>query len=180
MLTLVLVALSVGLDNFGAATAIGVAGVDGVLRLRVVVIFGTFEAAMPIAGLLLGDSVSHDLGGAAQPVGGALLASVGVYAVVSQLIGAKRPHPERQLSVRSLIVIAAALSIDNLVIGFSLGSTHVSILAAAVTIGVVSVILSLLGLELGRRLGQRVGQRSELVGGAMLIAVGVAVGTGLL
>jgi len=44
----------------------------------------------------------------------------------------------------------------------------------------VSVGLSLLGLEIGSRLGRHLGLRSELVGGIVLIAVGAAVGTGLL
>ena len=92
---------------------------------------------MQFAAFFLGNSVAHDLGGAAQPIGGALLAAVGVYAVVSQLVSSTRRRPTGQLSMRSLVVIAAAPSVDNLVIGFSLGSTHVNVLAAVVTIAVV-------------------------------------------
>lgn len=180
MFTLVLVALSVGLDNFGAATAIGVSGVDRVLRLRIAVIFGAFEAGMPIAGVFLGHSVARELGDAAKPFAGALLGLVGAFAVISHAMGSHQRNRAQGRDVRSLLVIGAALSIDNLVIGFSLGSTRVNVAVAALTIGVVSVALSLLGLEVGRRLGERVGQRSELVGGAMLILIGVAVGTGLL
>jgi len=69
------VVASVGLDNFGAATAMGVSGVDRYLRLRIVVIFGVFEAAMPLVGLLLGDSVAHDLGGKAKDLCSALRVS---------------------------------------------------------------------------------------------------------
>ncbi len=47
MLTLLLVAGSVGADNFAAAVAIGLAGVDRHLRLRIAVVFGLFEAGMP-------------------------------------------------------------------------------------------------------------------------------------
>ncbi len=43
------------------ATAVGVSGAEGALGLRVVVIFGVFWAAMPAAGLLLGQSVASDL-----------------------------------------------------------------------------------------------------------------------
>jgi manganese efflux pump family protein len=46
-------------------------------------------------------------------------------------------------------------------------------------IAVVSVGLSLLGLELGARLGARVEHRSELLSGIVLIAVGLAILTGL-
>ena len=45
---------------------------------------------------------------------------------------------------------------------------------------VVSVGLSLLGLELGSRLGSRVGEWSEEIGGAVLILVGIAIGAGLI
>ena len=58
MVGLVLVAVSVGLSNFAAAIGIGVSGVDARTRLRVGVIFGLFETAMPILGLLLGRSLA--------------------------------------------------------------------------------------------------------------------------
>jgi putative Mn2+ efflux pump MntP len=178
--TLLLVALSVGLDNFGAATAIGVAGVDRTLRIRIAVVFGTFEAAMPVLGILLGNSVAHELGGSAKPFGGTLLGLVGAYAVVTDLVGTREPGKSATPSLRGLVLIGAALSVDNLVIGFALGASHTNLAVAALTIGTVSVALSLLGLEIGSRLGGRLGDRSELVGGIVLIAVGVAVGTGLL
>jgi hypothetical protein len=50
------VALSLGLSNFTAAIGLGVAGVDVGTRLRVGLIFGVFEAGMPMLGLLLGHS----------------------------------------------------------------------------------------------------------------------------
>ena len=54
MLALLLVAASLGLSNFAAAIGIGVSGVSARTRLEVGVIFGLFEAGMPIAGLALG------------------------------------------------------------------------------------------------------------------------------
>jgi putative Mn2+ efflux pump MntP len=180
VLALLLVAVSVGLDNFGASTAIGVSGVDRNLRLRVVIIFGFFEAAMPIVGLLLGRSLVQYLGSAAKPLGGGLLVLAGVYTIATELVGADQSSESPDPSLKRLVLIGAALSIDNLVIGFALGAYHVNLAIAAVVIAVISVGLSLLGLEVGRRLGERLGQRAELAGGAVLILVGIAIGTGLL
>jgi len=180
VLALFLVAISVGLDNFGASTAIGMSGVDRSLRLRVTLIFGAFEAAMPVLGLELGHSLARDLGTGAKPIGGALLGLVGTYAILSELLGERDTAAGRERNVKRLVLIGAALSIDNLVIGFALGAYHVNIVVAALTIAAVSVALSLLGLEIGSHLGERLGPRSELVGGAVLILVGVAIGTGLL
>lgn len=164
----------------GASAAIGVSGVDRSLRIRVGLIFGLFEAATPLVGLFLGRSLAHHLGSAANPVGGALLGLVGAYAIVTELAFERQTGSDTKPSLKRLILLGAALSIDNLVIGFALGAASVNLIAAAILIGVVSVSLSLLGLEIGSRLSGYLGQRSELVGGAVLVLVGVAVGTGLL
>jgi manganese efflux pump family protein len=180
VLALILVAASVGLDNFGAATAIGVSGVDGHLRLRIAIIFGAFEGTMPVLGLLLGHSVSHDLGGSTKLIAGAVLCLAGAYTVVSELVGSRPEADHENQSTRRLIVLGAALSIDNTAIGFALGAYRVTVLIAALVIAAVSVALTLTGLEVGNRLGERLGQRSELIGGLVLIGVGLAVGTGVL
>jgi manganese efflux pump family protein len=180
VLAVFLVALSVGLDNFGAATAIGVSGIDGRLRLRIALIFGVFEAAMPVLGLLLGNSVAHDFGSWTKVMAGSVLGLAGVYAMVSALRRENAQQKELQSSTGQIVVLGAALSIDNVAVGFALGAYHVNILVTALVIASVSVALTLVGLEIGTRLGQRLGARSELVGGAALILVGAAVGTGLL
>jgi manganese efflux pump family protein len=77
-------------------------------------------------------------------------------------------------------VSGAALSIDNLVVGFALGTRKVPLVAAAATIAVVGVGMPLVGLELGDRLGGLAEKWSEEIGGVMLILVGVAMAVRLL
>ncbi len=79
-----------------------------------------------------------------------------------------------------LLITGVALSIDNLAVGFAMGTYPVSLILAAIIIGVVSVGMSLLGLELGRVLGYTLGQRGELLGGIVLIIVGIAISAQLL
>ena len=79
-----------------------------------------------------------------------------------------------------LLVTGAALSIDNLAVGFALGTFHLNLVVAAIVIGAVSVTLSLIGLELGSRIGTRTGERGELIGGLVLIGVGAVIAAGLL
>jgi putative Mn2+ efflux pump MntP len=75
---------------------------------------------------------------------------------------------------------AAALSIDNLIVGFALGVRQVPILVAAAIIAFVSVAMAVVGLQLGDRLGERFESLSEEVGGAVLALVGVALAAGVL
>jgi len=184
VLALVLVAVSLGLSNFAAAIGIGVSGIDARTRLRVGVVFGLFETGMPIIGLVLGRSLATTLGHAAHWIGAALLIATGGYAVIQAIRSpARHDGPATAtpagLQTGRLLVTGAALSIDNLAVGFALGTFHVSLALAAIVIGVISVALSLIGLELGSRIGARAGDRGELIGGLVLIGVGIAVASGV-
>jgi manganese efflux pump family protein len=181
VLALALVAVSLGLSNFAAAIGIGISGTSARTRLKVGLIFGLFETGMPIAGLALGHGLAQALGHSARWISAGLLIATGAWTLV-QAVRADReatPSLDAQRSAR-LIVTGLALSVDNLAVGFALGTFHVSLAVAAVTIGAVSVALSLLGLELGAQIGARAGQRGELLGALVLIAVGAALAAGLL
>jgi putative Mn2+ efflux pump MntP len=185
MLALLLVAVSLGLSNFAASVGIGAGGVDTRMRLRVGLVFGFFETAMPIAGLLAGRGVASALGPAAQWLGGALLIAAGVYSLIQARLASGDEDDDAAARQRlgRLLVTGLALSIDNLAVGFALGAVHVSLPVAVVVIGAVSVTLSLLGLELGHRISVRLGSsasRGEVLGGLVLIGVGIAVACGAL
>jgi putative Mn2+ efflux pump MntP len=175
---IILVAAALGLSNFAAAIGIGLSGVDGRLRIRIAIIFGFFEAAMPLLGLLVGHRVAGSVGSAASYLGGGLLIATGLYAVVQARLRAS--EVARPTNTGKLILTGAALSIDNLVVGFALGTYKVALVEAAIVIAVVSVGMSLIGLEVGRRLGHSVEQWSAELGGAVLVLVGILIATGVL
>lgn len=177
---LLLVSVSVGLSNFAGSIGIGLSGINARTRLRVGIAFGLFEALMPIAGLLLGHAVAGYLGSIAKYVGSAILVLTGAYTIwQGRRVSSEQQGPV-ELQTHRLLVMALALSIDNLAVGFALAVYKINIVLAAVTMGVISVAMSLLGLELGSRLGARVEAWSEELGGAVLILVGIAIAVGLL
>jgi manganese efflux pump family protein len=185
MTALFLVAISLGLSNFAAAVGMGVTGIDARTRWRVGLIFGLFEAGMPVVGLLLGHRLADTLGHAAHWIGAGLLIATGLYALIQaarDMSSKETDEPEAPTgqSTGRLLITGLALSIDNLAVGFALGAEHVSVPLAAIVIGVVSVGLSLLGLELGDRIGTRIGDRGELISGIVLIGVGIAIAAGVI
>jgi len=205
VLALLLVAAALGMSNLAASIAIGVSGVDARTRLRVGLVFGVFEAGMPLVGLLIGEQLAASLGHEARWVGGGLLSAVGFYTLVSATraaavtgapateaattgaattgeatTGAAATAAVRPPGVYRLLVSGLALSVDNLVVGFALGTYRTSIVLALIVIGAVSLTMSLIGLELGAGIGRWAGRRGEQLAGVMLIAVGVAVASGAL
>jgi putative Mn2+ efflux pump MntP len=182
LLSLLLVSVSVGLSNFAGAIGIGLSGINARTRIRVGLAFGFFEAFMPVLGLLLGEAVAGFFGHYGKYVAGAVLVLTGAYTIIQARMtaveqGSRMP---RSLRMQSLLVTALALSLDNLAVGFALAVYHVDIVLAAVTFGVVSILMSLIGLELGHRVGTRVEAWSEEIGGAVLILVGIAIAVGVL
>jgi putative Mn2+ efflux pump MntP len=182
VLALILVSLSLGLSNFAAAIGMGISGTSAAARLRVGLVFGVFEAGMPVAGLALGRGLAHALGGAARWISAGLLIATGAWTLIQAVRADHGAVPEAagHGTTGRLVLTGLALSVDNLAVGFALGAFHVSLAAAVAVIGAVSVILSLAGLELGARIGARTGRRGELAGGLILIAVGAAVAAGLI
>ena len=82
MLALLLLAVALGLSNFAAAIGIGVSGVRGRDRVRIAVVFGVFEAGMPVLGVVLGQGLASSLGHVARWLGGAALIVIGVTGLV--------------------------------------------------------------------------------------------------
>jgi putative Mn2+ efflux pump MntP len=179
VLSVVFVALALGLSNFAVAIGIGLSGVDRALRWRVGVVFGAFEAGMPIVGLLVGQHVAGTFGSASHLVAGLLLIATGAYTLYQAHRAGDEPSAPTHRTA-TLIPTGLALSIDNLVVGFALGTRDVPLPLAVAVIATVSVAMSLAGLELGARLGTRVERHSDQIGGAILVAVGIAITIGLL
>ena len=182
MIALLIVAAAVGLSNFGAAIGIGVSGAGGATRIRVAVVFGAFEAGMPLLGLALGRGLASGLGQLTHWLGAAVLITIGTASLVYAWRGRNRGRgrEEGQWRAGRLLVSGLALSLDNLAVGFAIGTYHVNLAVAAVVFGVVSVAMSLVGLELGNTIGAAAGDRSELIAGALLVAVGAAMAAGAL
>lgn len=125
---------------------------------------------MPLLGLAVGRQVATALGSMSTYLGGGLLIATGSYT----LLQARRHSSDRGpvgTQLGRLVLTGAALGIDNLVVGFALGTHKVSLVLAAVVIAVISVAMSLIGLELGRQLGGIVEKWTEEISGGVLISL---------
>ena len=193
VVALLLAAVAVGLSNLAAAIGIGVTGVNARIRLQVGLVYGVFEAGMPIVGLLIGQRFATDMDKAVRWPGAILLMIVGAQGMVRSIRESRRTTPKAKPGsgvsgvlanssprLGRLLASGLVLSMDNLVVGFALGTYGVSVAAGAILIGSISVAMSLVGLELGGLLGRWAGARSEQMSGLILILVGAAIAGGAL
>jgi manganese efflux pump family protein len=146
-------------------------------RWRIVAVFAVFEFTVPLLGLLAGQSLAGVLADSGRWVGAALLAGLGLLAMRPDGVDDVR-LAARVTTIGGLVVLAAGLSLDNLLVGFGLGFGDVSPLLVAAVIAAFAAVFTLLGLELGAAGRRHWERRAQIASGAALVAVAVAVGAG--
>jgi putative Mn2+ efflux pump MntP len=178
MVALLVVAAALGLNNFGAAIAIGVSGVDRRTEIKVATVFGLCDVVMPAIGMLIGTGLAGPLGSAARWAGAGILFVTAVWGLVEALRGGE-DAPQIWHGWR-LLVSGAALSLDDLAVGLALGTVRYPIVLAVTLFGLMSFVMSIIGLKLGGKLGKAAGEHGEVVGAIVLIGISGAMAMGWL
>lgn len=178
MVEVFLIAVSLALDAFAVSVSSGIAipGFGWKQAVKMGLWFGTFQFAMPLAGWLLGSSVSGYIEAVDHWVAFGLLALIGGRMAWGAVRGGgDEEEAPADLSAKRLCLLAIATSIDALAVGVSMAFMRVDVLFSAIIIGIVAFVLSVVGGLAGRRLGSLFQQRAELVGGLVLIGIGIKI-----
>lgn len=176
--TLLLVALGVSADAFAVALGKGLhirrLGVRDAAAIALS--FGGFQALMPLIGWFVGVRLQGYITEVDHWVAFGLLALIGGKMLHEALTAGPDDEPdEDHVGVRELLVLSVATSIDALAVGVSLAFLDVSILGAAALIGVVTAVVSLVGVVVGHRAGLRFRGPAEIAGGVVLILIGLRI-----
>lgn len=149
--------------------------------LRMAVLFGLFQAAMPLIGWLGIAYFSHYLEAVDHWIAFGLLTFVGGKMIKESFDDDDEHHSFNPLLLRTQLLLAIATSIDALAIGISMaciGYDRLTQLTVPLAmIGAASLLLSLLGYWLGVRFGRVIARRlkPELLGGLVLVFIAVKV-----
>ena len=173
---LFLIALSLAMDAFAVSVGKGLS-VKRVLprhALSAGLWFGGFQALMPIIGYFLGCSLAHIVERVDHWLAFGLLVFIGLNMIHEAISGDDEGH-DSDFSSRKMLVMAIATSIDALTVGVSMAFLNVDIWGAATVIGVVTFVLSAMGVSLGNRFGAKVGSKAGVLGGAVLICLGIKI-----
>ena len=169
MIEALLLALALAMDAFAVALVQGARVRPGAIpTLAIALAFGAAQGLMALIGWGLGEAVIAYIEAFDHWIAFALLAFIGV-----QMIRADE-HDEaaRPLVGFGLFAAAIATSIDALAAGITLPTLTAPPLLAAGMIALVTLILSLGGVQVGRIAGERYGRPAEVLGGVVLIALG--------
>jgi putative Mn2+ efflux pump MntP len=183
------IAAGLGMDAMSVSAAVGVRWHGPRQKFRLAWHMGLFQFLMPILGWLAGKQLAKLLRTVGSYVGAALVFAIGakmLYEALKSRPGAVAEETEqlveKELHVRprdptrgwSLIALSVATSIDALVAGVSLGLKGTDIWQASILIGLVAGLMALTGVAIGKRAGEAFGKYAEILGAAVLMALGVS------
>lgn len=173
---LVVLAFALAMDAVAVSLAEG-------LRLRrpswrdavlMAVMFGLFQALMPVLGWLLAFQAADAVSAATPWIAFVLLAVIGAK-MVRESFDDDEDHTTPVVTVRSVLPLAIATSIDAAAVGVTFGVLEVDVAPAVTLIGVVTFALSLAAVFVGARVGQRLGRWATLTGGVILVVIGLRI-----
>lgn len=173
MLAALLLALALAMDAFAVALTQGarfrpsLAGGTAIAGT-----FGLFQGVMPLIGWGIGAVAFAYIAAVDHWIAFGLLAFLGVRMLGGHVGEEEASHA---LTGKALLVAGVATSVDALAAGITLPTLEVAPLVTGLVIGVVTLVLSGLGVVLGRMAGDAIGAWAERIGGVILIALGVKI-----
>lgn len=135
--------------------------------------FGFFQGTMPLIGYFVGVQFSSSIKALDHWIAFVLLGLIGL-----NMIKESRSNEEPvscDLYPKEMILLSLATSIDALAVGVSFAFLQVNIIPAVSFIGIITFILSIIGVKVGCVFGMKYKSKAELAGGLILIIMGARI-----
>lgn len=133
--------------------------------------FGVFQALMPLIGYFLGMTFESIVITFDHWVAFALLTLIGG-GMIKESFDDEDDKKNDKVDFKTMVVLAIATSIDALAIGITFAFFDVNIVLAVSIIGIITFIISVLGVKIGNRFGDKYQNKAQLMGGIILVLLG--------
>ena len=181
LIELFFLAVGLSMDAFAVAVCKGLSMRKVTLNNAGIVglYFGGFQAGMPLIGYFLGLQFKDYIMSIDHWIAFGLLVYLGIRMIQESLDKDDDVEPiqseKELLSFKNMSILAIATSIDALAVGITLAFLQVDIIPAVTFIGIITFILSMVGVKIGNVFGIKYKSKAEFVGGAILILMGIKI-----
>lgn len=136
--------------------------------------FGGFQALMPFLGWLLGIQFQSFITSVDHWIAFILLGIIGLN-MIKESRSQEEECPDASFGPKAMLPLAVATSIDALAVGVTFAFLDVQIAPAVSFIGVITFLLSAVGVKIGNVFGLKYKSKAELFGGIVLVAMGLKI-----
>ena len=173
MITL-LIGLTLSLDAFSIAVLKGFVRckIDFKYIFIIASYFGLFQAFMPFLGYLIGDKLYDTISLYDHYIILFILSFIGINMCLNSF---KENTVNDKINFKEMIGLAIATSIDAFTVGITYSFFKINIYLTCILIGVITFIISSLGVIIGHKIGSKFNIKVEFIGGIFLILLGLKI-----
>ena len=176
------IALGLSMDAFAVSLTSGmmVKKLRTSYAAKLAILFGLFQMVMPIIGWLAGVGFSDKVAAIDKYIAFILLTFIGVKMLVETYKdqkSEKSADKAEEQSLKVIIGLAIATSIDALAVGVTFACTGVTIFSTVIAycsiIGIITFIMCFAGTYLGKKFGGKLADKAGYLGGTILVLMGL-------
>lgn len=175
-LEILLIGIGLAMDCFAVSIScsLGKCKIGTSQAFRIAFFFGLFQALMPVIGWLLGLSFKNLISDFDHWIAFGILSAIGIKMIIETF----RKENEKTLQITRiwvLLSLSLATSIDAMIVGISFAFLELNLLLTIGIIGIVTFLISLLGIYIGNKFTFITAKKAEIIGGLVLIGIGAKI-----
>lgn len=176
LLEIIVIGLGLAMDSFAVSVCKGLSmkKLNWKHALIIATYFGIFQGGMPVIGFLLGSTFSSFVAGIDHWIAFILLAIIGGN-MIKESTDDELEKRNDNIDVKTMLILAIATSIDALAVGITFAFFKANVVLSVLVIGIITFILSVIGVFLGFKFGDKFQNKAELTGGVILIIIGLKI-----
>lgn len=182
LLELFIIAVGLSMDAFAVSICKGLSMRKLYFKNALIVglYFGIFQGGMPLLGYILGVQFQDKITAFDHWIAFILLGIIGLKMIKESLdketcTEIASDDTSDALNFKNMTVLAIATSIDALAVGVTFAFLNVQIIPAVSFIGIVTLVLSMVGVKIGNIFGTKYKSKAELAGGIILVLMGTKI-----
>lgn len=172
----ILISIGLAMDAFAVAICKGLSMKKMSWKKAIIIAlyFGTFQMMMPFIGYALCVGFDEWLESIDHWIAFILLAFIGGKMIKESFCEDEKSNDS--VDFETMFFLAIATSIDALAVGITYAFLDVTnCIESFSTIGIITFVLSLIGVKIGNKFGNRYGAKAEFIGGIILIFMGTKI-----
>lgn len=175
ILGVLLISVGLAMDAFAVSICKGLSMKKLKIKNALIVglYFGIFQAVMPMLGFFLGKSFEELVVSIDHWIAFVLLGIIGINMIIESVKDEEKTDDD--VSLKAMIPLAVATSIDALAVGVTLAFLKTNVFICISIIGIVTFVLSILGVFIGNKFGNRFEKKAQILGGIILIGMGIKI-----
>lgn len=176
VLEISLIGIGLAMDAFAVSICKGLSmnKIDVKKTTIIGVYFGFFQAIMPLIGYFLGSRFELVIDKLDHWIAFALLSITGGN-MIYESVNEEYKDINDSTDFKTMIILAISTSIDALTVGITFSFFKINLFLSASIIGIITFILSVIGVKIGNKFGDKLKNKAEFIGGVVLIIIGLKI-----